>query len=181
MLRRAGENQALLVRAAAADNSPAQHEESARKALLSQTAARLTASGWEQNDGDDKCDALAALAQQLSQAFTLNRRRLGRQSAPRRRRRARARRSMNLPRDRHRRVGQSACHDAGRALATTARLAATHKTPRAPLLALLAYYTQYLVRDGSPLIVDFGFDDVPQVIPPGVVWTIFGLLLLPIL
>ena len=31
------------------------------------------------------------------------------------------------------------------------------------------------------LIVDFGFDDVPQVIPPGVVWTIFGLLLLPIL
>ena len=50
-----------------------------------------------------------------------------------------------------------------------------------PLLALLAYYTQYLVLDGSPLIVDFGFDDVPQVIPPGVVWTIFGLLLLPIL
>ena len=62
-------------------------------------------------------------------------------------------------------------------------IAATHNTPRAgiPLLALLAYYTQYLVRDGSPLIVDFGFDDVPQVIPPGVVWTIFGLLLLPIL
>ena len=62
-------------------------------------------------------------------------------------------------------------------------IAATHKTPRAgiPLLALLAYYTQYLVLDGSPLIVDFGFDDVPQVIPPGVVWTIFGLLLLPIL
>ncbi len=62
-------------------------------------------------------------------------------------------------------------------------IAATHKTPRTgiPLLALLAYYTQYLVRDGSPLIVDFGFDDVPQVIPPGVVWTIFGLLLLPIL
>ena len=62
-------------------------------------------------------------------------------------------------------------------------IAATHKTPRAgiPLLALLAYYTQYLVRDGSPLIVDFGFDDVPRVIPPGVVWTIFGLLLLPIL
>ena len=52
---------------------------------------------------------------------------------------------------------------------------------RLPLLALLAYYTQYLVRDGSPLIVDFGFDDVPRVIPPGVVWTIFGLLLLPIL
>ena len=52
---------------------------------------------------------------------------------------------------------------------------------RLPLLALLAYYTQYLVLDGSPLIVDFGFDDVPQVIPPGVVWTIFGLLLLPIL
>ena len=62
-------------------------------------------------------------------------------------------------------------------------IAATHKTPRAgiPLLALLAYYTQYLVLDGSPLVVDFGFDDVPQVIPPGVVWTIFGLLLLPIL
>ncbi len=52
---------------------------------------------------------------------------------------------------------------------------------RLPLLALLAYYTQYLVLDGSPLIVDFGFDDVPKVIPPGVVWTIFGLLLLPIL
>ena len=52
---------------------------------------------------------------------------------------------------------------------------------RLPLLALLAYYTQYLVLDGSPLIVDFGFDDVPRVIPPGVVWTIFGLLLLPIL
>ena len=52
---------------------------------------------------------------------------------------------------------------------------------RLPLLALLAYYTQYLALDGSPLIVDFGFDDVPQVIPPGVVWTIFGLLLLPIL
>ena len=52
---------------------------------------------------------------------------------------------------------------------------------RLPLLALLAYYTQYLVLDGSPLIVDFGFDDVPQVVPPGVVWTIFGLLLLPIL
>ena len=50
-----------------------------------------------------------------------------------------------------------------------------------PLLALLAYYTQYLALDGSPLVVDFGFDDVPQVIPPGVVWTIFGLLLLPIL
>ena len=31
------------------------------------------------------------------------------------------------------------------------------------------------------LVVDFGFDDVPRVIPPGVVWTIFGLLLLPIL
>ena len=62
-------------------------------------------------------------------------------------------------------------------------IAATHNTPRAgiPLLALLAYYTQYLVLDGSPLVVDFGFDDVPQVIPPGVVWTIFGLLLLPIL
>ena len=52
---------------------------------------------------------------------------------------------------------------------------------RLPLLALLAYYTQYLVLDGSPLIVDFGFDDVPKVVPPGVVWTIFGLLLLPIL
>ena len=52
---------------------------------------------------------------------------------------------------------------------------------RLPLLALLACYTQYLVLDGSPLVVDFGFDDVPQVIPPGVVWTIFGLLLLPIL
>ena len=52
---------------------------------------------------------------------------------------------------------------------------------RLPLLALLAYYTQYLVVDGSPLIVDFGFDDVPRVIPPGVVWTVFGLLLLPIL
>ena len=52
---------------------------------------------------------------------------------------------------------------------------------RLPLIALLAYYTQYLVLDGSPLIVDFGFEDVPQVIPPGVVWTIFGLLLLPIL
>ena len=52
---------------------------------------------------------------------------------------------------------------------------------RLPLLALLAYYTQYLVLDGSPLVVDFGFDDVPRVIPPGVVWTIFGLLLLPIL
>ena len=62
-------------------------------------------------------------------------------------------------------------------------IAATHNTPRAgiPLLALLAYYTQYLVLDGSPLIVDFGFDDVPKVVPPGVVWTIFGLLLLPIL
>ena len=52
---------------------------------------------------------------------------------------------------------------------------------RLPLLALLAYYTQYLALDGSPLIVDFGFDDVPKVVPPGVVWTIFGLLLLPIL
>ena len=52
---------------------------------------------------------------------------------------------------------------------------------RLPLLALLAYYTQYLVLDGSPLIVDFGFDDVPKVVPPGVVWTIFGLLPLPIL
>ena len=62
-------------------------------------------------------------------------------------------------------------------------IAATHNTPRTgiPLLALLAYYTQYLVLDGSPLVVDFGFDDVPRVIPPGVVWTIFGLLLLPIL
>lgn len=52
---------------------------------------------------------------------------------------------------------------------------------RLPLLALLAYYTQYLVLDGSPLFVDFGFDVAPQRIPSGVVWTIFGLLLLPIL
>ena len=40
---------------------------------------------------------------------------------------------------------------------------------------------KYLVLDGSPLVVDFGFDDVPQVLPPGVACTIFGLLLLPIL
>ena len=58
---------------------------------------------------------------------------------------------------------------------------AQNATRGIPLLALLAYYTQYLVLDGSPLIVDFGFDDVPQVIPPGSIWTIFGLLLLPIL
>jgi hypothetical protein len=52
---------------------------------------------------------------------------------------------------------------------------------RLPLLALLAYYTQYLVLDGSPLLVDFGFDVAPQHIPSGFVWTLFGLLLLPVL
>ena len=52
---------------------------------------------------------------------------------------------------------------------------------RAPCLALAGYYGYHLATDGAPLVVDFGFDDVPTIIPPGAVWTILGLLLLPIL
>ena len=52
---------------------------------------------------------------------------------------------------------------------------------RLPTLALAAYYAQYQITDGSPLVVDFGVSDIPTIVPPGVVWTVLGLLLLPIL
>lgn len=50
---------------------------------------------------------------------------------------------------------------------------------RIPCLVALVTYTKY-VASGADLVVDFGFG-LPQPVPPGAVWTIFGILLLPIL
>ena len=159
------------MRAAAAEQSVCQAKEfCCKKALLSQScSARLTcthesAGSAKAQSGEEMRRVLLLVATAL--AFTQNRRR------PRGRRRDVLRHAgaddefvRNAWATPKRTCPRSSRARGTSPRATTSRAARWQPRRRpAPLLALLAYYTQYLVLDGSPLIVDFGFDDVPQVV-----------------
>jgi len=51
---------------------------------------------------------------------------------------------------------------------------------RLPIIAAACLFTASVARGDPPLVVDFGYG-MPAVVPPGAVWTLFGVLLLPIL